>query len=829
MTVRNKCVANIAKHMGDNVTKQQVEAAVDSVLSMAERDPDLTRSFAQKLKLSARQLSEQEILAAKREKLMRAQNIIAHKNLDADINLRVADGMTAPNAIDAINAGSVRGNVKAGLSVDARSVARERRWLGGLLMDLRSENLLPYLTGRGLWRRTDPAFDRDLAVELSIKNGGKEKPTGNAEATKMAAVYHKYMELARTTLNKAGAFIAKSEGYIVAQTHDAVKIGRAGFDAWLNVIAPKLAERTFDGVTDRTAFLRAVYDNLRTGNHMGSEGRFSGSFNGIGPGNLAKRLSEGRVLHFTDADAWLEYNGQFGIGTVQDGVLASLRNAARSSVAMETWGTNPAAMFERVVKEQIDKAKKAGASEREIARLETGLAGRKSGLAPGMRDLFEASTGLDTNIGNPTAAQIAQGVRNVTAMAKLGGMVLSQFGDIAARALTLRHNGVNMLEGIGDGFTSLLKGRGGAAAQDAANMVGVGFDGFIHGALARYAGVDGVPGTMTKLMATFMRLNGSAWMQDVMEGGIGKMLAHNLHRMRGMTYDMLPDRLRTNLRRYGIEAAEWDNIRTKSTRAADGHDYIFAQSVDDAALSDKLFTYFVDQAREGMTMGGAAERAWVTQFGPAGSLPGEMARFMLQFKNFSMTYARRHLGREFVRSGVDFMGVANMAVWGALTGYISMVAKDLAKGREPRDPTRPDTWGAAFMQGGGAGIYGDFLLGEYNRFGQTLGQTAMGPTVSLASDWLSILAKIGSGGLGELGVKGLGKEQDWGKIGVQGIRTAVNTTPFLNLFYTRVALDYAILYNVQEALDPGAMRRLERRLKKENDQEFLVAPSSVVR
>jgi hypothetical protein len=828
MTVKTRCVTNIKKHMGEAVSREQVEAAVDAVFDMAQRDPDLTRSMAQKLKLSARKLSEQEILAAKREKLMRAQNIIAYKNLNADISLRVADGMTPANAIDTINAGSIRSNVKAGFSVDARSVARERRWLGGLLMDLRAENLLPYLTGRGLWQRADPVFDRDLAVELSIKNGGKEKPTGNAEAAKMAGVYHKYMELARTTMNKAGAFIAKSEGYIVAQTHDAVKIGRAGFEKWRDTIAPLLDDRTFRDVKDREAFFRGAYENLRTDNHMGSEGAFSGSFNGIGPGNLAKRLSEGRVFIFKDADAWLQYNTPFGIGTVQDGVLSSLKNAARSSVAMETWGTNPAAMFERVVKEQIEAAKTAGAKDKVIDRLKTGLAGR-SGLSPGMRHLFEASTGLDTSVGNPRAAAIMQGVRNVTAMAKLGGMVLAQFGDLSARALTLRHNGVNMLEGVGNGVTSIFQGRGGEAARDAANLMGVGFDGLINGALARYAGVDGVPGTMTKLMATFMRVNGAAWMQDTLESGMGKMLGHNLFRFSKQTYEMLPERLLANFKRYGITSEDWDNIRTKGSRAEDGHDYIFAQSIDDPKLSDKLFTYYVDQAREGMTMGGAAERAWVTQFGPAGSLPGEVARFALQFKNFSMTYARRHLGREFARSGVDFMGVANMVAWSVLTGYLSMSAKDIAKGREPRDPTRPDTWGASFLSGGGMGIYGDFLLGEYNRFGQTIGQTAMGPTVSLASDWASIFAKIASGGLGETGIAGLGKEQDWGKLSSQTIRTAANTTPFMNLFYTRVALDYAILYNVQEALDPGAMHRLERRLKKENDQEFLVKPSSVVR
>lgn len=450
-------------------------------------------------------------------------------------------------------------------------------------------------------------------------------------------------------------------------------------------------------------------------------------------------------------------------------------------------------------------------------------------MSPSIRNVFEAATGLDEEVGNPTAAAVLATVRNVVASAKLGGMSLAQFGDISTRAAVMRHNGINMLEGVGDGMTTLFRGRGSNEIQGMTDMMGVGVDGFVNEIVARHAGVDSVPGWGARLMTETFRLTGSEYMATTWERRLGLILSHNLARQSAVPFDGLPSRLKVNLNRYGIDAAGWESIRKNVTTAEDGKKYIFAQGLENQKLSDRLSMYFIDQSDEGMTKGGAAERAWVTQFGPAGTWPGEMARFMLQFKSFSMTFARRHLGREFVRSGVDFMGVANLIAFGAITGYISMSAKDLAKGREPRDPTRPDTWSAAWLQGGGMGIYGDYLLAEYNRFGQTLGQAAMGPTASLVTDWGAIFAKIASGGLGEMGVAGLGKEQDWGKIGVQGIRTVTNTTPFLNLFYTRAALDYAILYNVQESLDPGAMRRLERRLKKENDQEFLVKPSSVVR
>jgi len=57
------------------------------------------------------------------------------------------------------------------------------------------------------------------------------------------------------------------------------------------------------------------------------------------------------------------------------------------------------------------------------------------------------------------------------------------------------------------------------------------------------------------------------------------------------------------------------------------------------------------------------------------------------------------------------------------------------------------------------------------------------------------------------------------------LRYAMAQTPFLNLFYTRAAMDYLFLYSVQEAVNPGALRRMERRAEQENGQQFLLQPS----
>jgi len=53
-------------------------------------------------------------------------------------------------------------------------------------------------------------------------------------------------------------------------------------------------------------------------------------------------------------------------------------------------------------------------------------------------------------------------------------------------------------------------------------------------------------------------------------------------------------------------------------------------------------------------------------------------------------------------------------------------------------------------------------------------------------------------------------------------------TPFINLFYLRMALDYLILYNIQEWQNPGYLRRLERRMDRDFNQRFYIPPSRVI-
>ena len=58
-----------------------------------------------------------------------------------------------------------------------------------------------------------------------------------------------------------------------------------------------------------------------------------------------------------------------------------------------------------------------------------------------------------------------------------------------------------------------------------------------------------------------------------------------------------------------------------------------------------------------------------------------------------------------------------------------------------------------------------------------------------------------------------------------GFRMIVSNTPFINLFYTKTALDYLFLYGMMEKTNPGYLKRMERKIERETDQEYYIPPS----
>jgi hypothetical protein len=58
------------------------------------------------------------------------------------------------------------------------------------------------------------------------------------------------------------------------------------------------------------------------------------------------------------------------------------------------------------------------------------------------------------------------------------------------------------------------------------------------------------------------------------------------------------------------------------------------------------------------------------------------------------------------------------------------------------------------------------------------------------------------------------------------LRAGLNNTPFANLFYARWAMDYTFLYALQDSVDPGSVRRMQRQIERDKKQTFYLPPTS---
>ena len=848
------CITAIQEAAGGVLSDDDLEEIVGDVQRRARRytrENPLEGNEAAALK-AAKEVTDEQRKAALIEKRSRAINVLRKQQNLAYVTAHFGDAES--KGLQALLVGVEGREQGAAISQDSQAKGIATGFLGPLVNELRQHGVLGMLLESNLLRAGQlvglfkgrvaqfKQLEREIAQELwNITDPEGAIDTHNAKAKEIARIFHKYQDLARVQQNEAGAWIGKIPGYIVRQSHDQVKIrGRgeaADFIRWRDAILPKLHEKTFDDVPDgkREEFLEAVWTALSSGVHEHAQGDWLGGFKG--PGNLAKKLSSERVLHFKDAMSWFDYNEQYGHGSLLESAISGFMAAGRNIAALRTWGTNPEAAFERLRSEMVDRANKRR-DFKEVDRLR----GDK------LRNQFNAANGILGTPVNPNLARAVANVRAVVTMAKLGGVVLSSLPDLANSASVLKHNGYGFVERWQNAvFGSLLRGPLNAADREVVDIMGTALDGMIGGIVGRFSANDHFAGKMTKLQDIFFRVNLLGFWTDRMKEGTSLALARKLAIDAPKAFDALDPRQQITLGRYKIDAPTWDLIRKGVSEVEGGRSYVLpdvADRLSDAdiaawagvpaddpkalsrarfELTSRLRSYFVEQVREAMTEPGAKERAAITFGTRPGTTAGELVRALTMFRTFSYTFISRNLGRELLRAPDKVGAAVNIASLIAATtilGGLSNAAKDLVKGRTPRDP-RDNPVGvttAALINGGGLGLYGDFLFGTSNRYGQSLVDTLAGPVIGQISDIKQIVDAAAGRVVGA----------DQGDPGAMLYRYVQGNTPFLNLFYTRMALDYLVNFQIQEMMSPGFLRRYERRMLRENNQRFLIAPSTVI-
>ena len=662
-------------------------------------------------------------------------------------------------------------------------------------------------------------------------------PTGIKDAKNLAKVLKEFQADLRLRLNDLGANIGELDDWITKMSHDTQKMGRADIGsrliadnryAWREYIKSRLdLKRTFRNVNDPKKIdeiLDSIFNSLMSGDHT----KYNGADSVYGTKNVTNRLNAARVLHFKNVQARQEYNIKFGEPSLKESIFSVLATSSRNIALMQELGTNPRNTLDKVL--SLLKKKYKESDPKIVSQLNFKT----------FKNQFAELDGSINGIANDLLARAGMVVRSTGNMARLGSASISSFGDLAQYMGTTSFQGRGLLTGLFEAMSGLFRANDTAAMEvlqiTSNSVAATAFRGNIYGA------ADDTWGRMGRLQNTFFKFNGmNGWVASLKSS-----MALGLSRHYGMLADTklsdLSIREQNFLTLYGIDEGKWNMLRSIKTLAVDNKRYLTAESIDDISnnsiinyvgrkLSAREIRNFKadlqltwknvlsDQGKHGSPEPDAAVRAITNQGLEKGTPMGETIRFIMQFKSFPISMWKKIIGRELYSYGPNesslakLGGLSTILLLGTFFGYLAMSTKDMLRGRSPRDPKNKNTILQAFAQGGGAGIYGDFLISEIqNEYGNGIFETALGPTASDLKKLLDMVSTM----------------NEPKKAGKKFFELVEGHTPFLNLYYTKAAYDYLIGYQVKEMLDPGYFERMKQKHEEKRGQSYYLKPGSLI-
>jgi hypothetical protein len=980
--VNRPCFAPIRAAIGDALTDEEIEAVI---IQVAARHDRLALAAGPQAagdpKLWADAISEAQIDAAEEHWLQRRLAAAAATARNRRDGQYAAMGLRPHQRLRALMVGDESAGAARGYSVDAQAKAGEVDAVSRFTEALQALGQLARLADPFRAFAPDRPFELEVAREVARLNGEQRAPSADPAATKVAEQIVADQARLRAAFNRLGAWIGELPGYVARTVHDPIKISggfwkglnprkRAEAQArWVAFVRDRLDERTFAAVDEaeltrlraeieaaayergerlseaaierrlaavattaleaaRTRWLSRIWMDIVSGYR--EHGAIPDDLDGFTPSpSSARALSRRRVLHWKDADAWMDYNREFGSGSLFASHLAFLARGTQQEALMRSFGPAPDAAFQADVRRLRAEARESGDVE-----------AMKALSSPLRQAEFDQLTGAAERPVSVRVQTVSRAIRQWQQMAKLGGMIFSSITDLGNGSQALARAGVAHFETYRGLVDSVANIKDPVTRREVANLVGEGARAVAGDIAAQYTAPDANLGLMFKAQRIFYRANlFQAW-QARLRAGAGHVLARHLGERSGSAWAKLEPKSRLALARYGIDEAAWELARGQAqtidgagrvvtpdaAERVDGDavaawagkakvpdpaqlaarrraaaealqavsaldepprvgdlwselspkerasleaagvtkelwsamrnagamrdltgevispamlDWVQRRTLarelgvpmiyaaDDIAdarreLMIRLQAYFTDQIDTALTEPRARERAMMRLGTKAGTAAGLAVELIMQFKSFPLAMLTRHVGPAIGDAQMlkAVAPIAHLLMVSTGLGFVAMTMKDINRGLKPMPLTRDDdptqfgkVFLRAFIQGGGAGLYGDFIFGSYDRFGRSPWAALAGPSVGEAERVLRLAARLRNG------------DTD---VGAGALQLAVDNTPFANLFYTRQALNYLFLYQLQEAANPGYLQRMEDRVRDDRGQEWWAPPSAAL-
>lgn len=753
-------------------------------------------------------LTDKEISLANRKRhLILDSNRL--KALDDDIKLRESQGVTVREIAESQTTEGFE-NIK-GSSQNLESLTNAIKndfisQLGDFVQHFTptigklGKDLLAPIHRKGRVNQRDP-LPRAIMEEV---NG---QSSGNPLAKSFGKSVSEVFENLRLRWNSVGGSMKEFLNYF-PQTHDKNMLTRKGFTEWDRSIRAGLDFKKSD--IDPTKDLRWLYDAILEKDKVDID---TGGGGGGKKGRFVDSIDKERRLYFNSVDDQLKYNDEFGTGDIIGTIYNHIDTMSKAIAYVEKFGTDAHTNFDKVMNMLETKQRNKSIDLAESGKKDIKHKGSVTSMARIHRDLILGMQKVD----NKGFATFMSNFRSLIVSSLAGKIALSQmtdplysqlralqFGLKTNRAMRISH------EIVYDIFTNNADVKG-APRMGYINEADIGlFD--------RMVGVDreiSMVSPWVRDLSQFMFRAGTVThLTKTSQIKAARELNYGLTDFASKSYNDLPINLQKSLGKHAIGESDWDIIR-RSLSKHGGFDEIdpYKMSMD---VRTKFNGMIVSEVRKFTPMPSVRQQAYFRS-SPAGSVTGELMRTLGVFKSFPLSVIDsfiRPMLRNSATKGDRWLTAAY--VFGALPimGSISVMAKMLVDGKLPPNPLE-DTdmfikvYMAGLLQGGGLGIFGDFIFGQENRFNNSIHSTILGPVFSRTSDTKKSIQGMFSGVIE-------GDEEKFRKNmgSLFSLSYRVAASP-LGLWYTGALSNTTIHNPMRNIIDPTYSDRMRRNLKRQ--------------
>ncbi len=662
-----------------------------------------------------------------------------------------------------------------------------------------------------------------------FKNVVKElhgKDTGNATSKSDAKAIREVFDYLHRMYENVGGVIGKIENYF-PQSHNSNLVKRAGFEQWKSFISDKIDLNKMTNPDtglpfnprELDAMMPKIYEDIITNglNDVALRAKEGKQTFGRG-GGVAMRHSSSRFFHFKDGDSFLDYNAKFGYGDAGlfDAMMGHISTMSRDIGIMQELGTNPDAQVTRM-KMKLSSNVDAPLGEQTIQGMYDTLAGRNS-----------------YNGELPVWYQATSALQNWLRSSLLGSAPVAAMTDSFYSVFASKINGIPATKTMAFYFKQLnpLDASDRRTARRIGLMVGAANGRSLKA--TRFAD-DADNRGVTGFMASFTnRASGLGVMTDSARSSLILSTQGYLAELKhtNTSFADLPDGMKEAFQRWDINETDYNNFKQADFFVDPDTEGDFIRPEEIAKVSvesaRKLEMWMMDMSQAASNEPRLLTRAITTGaiFGQAKTGTGlrATASSLMMFKSFGISVILNHFLPTARRladpsKGADKYGRAAALVFvSTILGAAAIQGRDFVNGKTPRDMNDWKFWQSAALQGGGFGIFGDFLFSDQSRFGNTIIETVAGPVAGTLADLMKVFKGNFDKALDE------GTET---KFFADAYQMAERNIPMVKLWYTRLFLERFVLDHAERAIDPNfdaRMRRIENKAKTEKGQEFWWKP-----